>query len=151
MRLPLIVQVMGYAGLLPFVAGPLWLTLSPQTAPGWLDALWIDYVTLLAGFLAGTFWGFALPAVQGPNGVLGAFLAAILMGLTWLTMELPFGYRLYALCVVLLLLLIADFWRERTLDTVPGYFLLRTTLTAGSVAMIAWRIVLARFPGPPPI
>lgn len=147
MRLPLIVQVMGYAGLIPFVAGPLWLQVSPATAPAWLDAMWIDYVTLLAAFLAGTFWGFALPAVQGPEGVLGAFIAAVLMILTWFTMPLPFGYRLYAIAVVLLLLLIADFWRERTLDTIPSYFLLRTTLTAGSVAMIAWRIAMSHFPG----
>jgi hypothetical protein len=142
MRLPLIVTLLGYAGLLPFVAGPLWLTVSPQSAPAWLDQVWIDYVTLLAAFLAGTFWGFALPAIQGPNGLLGAFIASLLMLAIWLTMELAFDLRLYALAVVFALLLLADFWRERTLDTLPGYFMLRTTLTAGSIAAIAWRILL---------
>src|SRR5690349_17129261 len=122
MRLPLIVSLLGYAGLLPFVAGPLWLTLAPGSAPAWLDQVWINYVTLLAAFLAGTFWGFALPAIQGPDGLLGMFIAAVLMLLIWLTMTLSFKVQLLSLAVVLALLLLADFWRERTLDTLPGYF-----------------------------
>jgi hypothetical protein len=147
MRLPLIVTLLGYAGLLPFVAGPAWLTFAPATAPAWLDPFWINYVTLLAAFLAGTFWGFALPAVQGPAGMLGIFIASMLMLLTWLAMSLAFGVRLYALAVVFLLLLIADFWRERTLDTLPGYFALRSTLTVGAIATIAWRIAMSNLPG----
>jgi hypothetical protein len=147
MRLPLIVVMLGYAGLLPFVAGPLWLTVSSADAPAWLDPSWLNYVTLLAAFLAGTFWGFALPAVQGPAGILGMFIASMLMLLTWLAMSLQFGTRLYALAVVFLLLLIADFWRERTLDTLPGYFALRSTLTVGALATIAWRVAMAHFPG----
>src|SRR5258708_27092656 len=114
MRLPLIVTLLGYAGLIPFVLGPLWLSVSPASAPVWLDRAWIDYVTLLAAFLAGTFWGFALPAVQGPNGILGMFIASLLMLLTWLTMVLAPEYQLYLLALVYLLQLLADFWRERT-------------------------------------
>ena len=142
MRLPLIVSLLGYAGLLPFVAGPLWLNLSPATAPAWLDQVWINYVTLLAAFLAGTFWGFALPAIQGPAGLLGMFIASVLLLLTWLTMTLSFKVQLLSLALVFTLLLLADFWRERTLDTLPGYFMLRTVLTAGSIAAIAWRLVI---------
>lgn len=142
MRLPMIVTLMGYAGLIPFLAGPLWLTASPGSAPAWLDSVWINYVTLLAAFLAGTFWGFALPAIQGPAGIFGMFIAAVLMLLTWVGMSFTGSYRLYALAVVFLLLLIADFWRERTLDTLPGYFALRSTLTAGAIAALAWRLAL---------
>jgi len=142
MRLPLIVTLLGYAGLIPFVLGPAWLTFAPETAPAWLDRAWTDYVTLLAAFLAGTFWGFALPAIQGPNGILGVFIASALMLLTWVTMVLAPAYQLYLLALVFLLQLLADFWRERTLDTLPGYFRLRTTLTAGAIATIAWRLVL---------
>ena len=142
MRLPLIVTLLGYAGLIPFVLGPLWLTVSPATAPAWLDRAWVDYATLIAAFLAGTFWGFALPAIQGPSGILGMFIATGLMLLTWLTMVLPLAYELYLLALVFLLQLLADFWRERTLDTLPGYFLLRVTLTAGAIATLGWRIAL---------
>ena len=143
MRLPLIVILLGYAGLIPFVIGPAWMTFAPETEPTWLDFVWVNYVTLLAAFLAGTFWGFALPAVQGPNGLLGIFMASVLMLLTWVTMSLVLPYELYALAGVFALLLLADLWRERTLDTLPGYFRLRTTLTAGAIGAIAWRLVIA--------
>ena len=142
MRLPLIVSVLGYAGLVPFLLGPAWLQFAPGTAPDWLDRAWINYVALLAAFLAGTFWGFALSAIQGPAGVLGAFAAAALMLLAWGAHLLPHPFQLYALAGVFGLLLLADFWRERTLDTLPGYFLLRTVLTAGAIAAIAWRLAL---------
>jgi hypothetical protein len=143
MRLPLIVTLMGYVGLIPFVIGPLWLTIAPGTVPYWLDRAWLQYVTLIAAFLAGTFWGFALPAIEGPSGILGLFIASVLLVLTWVTMVLGPGYQLYMLAVVFLLQLLADFWRERTLDTIPGYFRLRASLTAGAIVAIAWRLALA--------
>ena len=142
MRLPRIVVLLGYAGLLPFVIGPLWVMAAPSSAPLWLDDAWTGYVTLLAAFLAGTFWGFALPAIEGPNGILGVFLASALLLLTWVTMVVAPGYQLPLLALVFLLQLLADYWRERTLDTIPGYFRLRATLTIGSIAAIAWRLLL---------
>lgn len=142
MKLPRIVLLLGYAGLIPFLAGPLWLTISPNGAPDWLDHVWMSYVTLIAAFLAGTFWGFALMAAAGPAGRLGIFIASALMLLTWVAMWLPFRLQLYGLALVFLLLVLADFWRERTLDTIPGYFMLRTTLTVGVLVAIAWRLLL---------
>lgn len=141
MRLPLTVTLMGYLGLVPFVLAPLWLSVSPATAPAWLDDVWLHYVTLIAAFLAGTFWGFALPAVEGAAGVLGMVIAAGLLGCTWLAMSLP-QVQVELLAVVFLLLLVADFWRERVLDTVPGYFRLRATLTVGAIFALAWRLML---------
>lgn len=146
MRLPLLVVILGYAGLLPFFAGPLWLAFAPDSAPAWLDRAWAAYATLLAAFLAGTFWGFALPAIEGPSGQLGVFIASLLMLLTWLTMLAGFRVELYGLAIVFALLLLADFWRERTLDTIPGYFKLRSTLTVGAIAAIAWRIAMGTLP-----
>jgi len=142
MRLPLIVILLGYAGLIPFVIGPAWLAFSPGTAPEWLSAGWAGYVTLLAAFLAGTFWGFALPAIEGPNGMLGMFIASALLVLTWVTMVVTSVWQLYLLALVFLLQLLADYWRERTLDTIPGYFKLRATLTVGAIASIAWFLAL---------
>lgn len=141
MRLPLIVILMGYAGLIPFLLAPLWLTLSPATAPAWLDHVWVQYVVLIAAFLAGTFWGFALPAIEGPAGIAGMLIAAVLLGVIWLATSLP-ALELHLLAVVFLMLLIADFWRERVLDTVPGYFRLRVALTVGAIVAVAWRIAL---------
>jgi hypothetical protein len=142
MRLPWLVSALGYAGLIPFLLGPAWLTFAPASAPEWLDAAWAGYVTLLAAFLAGTFWGFALPAIEGPNGLLGMFIASVLLLLTWVTMVMTSVWQLYLLALVFLLQLLADYWRERTLDTIPGYFQLRVMLTAGALLSIGWFLAL---------
>lgn len=142
MKLPKVVLALGVAGLLPFLAGPLWLTLERASAPAWLDRAWLSYVVLVAAFLAGSFWGFALPAVEGAAGLAGVLIASLLMLLTWVAMQLPGEAQLLGLTLVFLLLLIADLWRERTLDTIGGYFALRTMLTVGVLAAIAWRWAL---------
>ena len=142
MKLPGWVLLLGFAGLAPFLAGPLWLTLSPQTAPEQIDRLWLLYGALIASFMAGTFWGFALPAVQGAEGAVGILLASILMLATWVVAALPFAMALPALGGLFLLLLLADYWRERTLGEVEGYFRLRAMLTVGVIAAVAWRILL---------
>lgn len=139
MQLPPTVLLLGYSGLIPFLLGPAWLSLSPGTAPHWLDAAWLSYVALIASFMAGTFWGFALPAAQGPAGLLGLVISVVLMLLAWVATLLPFAPAMALLALVYLLLLAADFWRERVLDTVGGYFALRSTLTIGVLAAMAWR------------
>lgn len=143
MDLPRAVLMLGYSGLIPFLIGPLWLTLSPGTAPQWLDVAWLSYVALIASFMAGTFWGFALPASQGPAGQLGLVIAVLLMLLAWVATLLPFALSLGLLTIVYLLLLVADFWRERVLDTIGGYFRLRTGLTLGVLVAMAWRYSLS--------
>jgi hypothetical protein len=70
------------------------------------------------------------------------FIASALLLLTWVTMVLTSVWQLYLLALVFLLQLLADYWRERTLDTIPGYFKLRATLTVGAIASIAWFLVL---------
>ena len=140
MRLPLTVILLGLAGLLPMFAGPVWWSFMPQTAPGWLPQVWITYVALVASFMSGTFWGFALPAIEGTEGQIGVLIASLLMIATWVVMAFPADAALYGLIGVYLLQLLADFWRERTLGSVIGYFGLRTGLTVGAIAAIAWRL-----------
>lgn len=140
MRVPVWVSTLGYLGLFPFLAGPGWLMFSPDPAPVWLDRAWWMYTALLAAFLSGTFWGFALPMALGPAGSLGLVIASVLMGMTWIALMLPFESSLYALMAIFLLLLAADLWRERVLDTIPGYLALRSILTVGAIAAIAWRL-----------
>lgn len=143
MRLPLPVTALGYAGLIPFLVGPAWLSLSPATVPDWLDAVWLSYCALIAAFMAGSMWGFALPACEGAAGLAGLIIAMALMLLTWFATALPFRPALGVLACAYLLLLAADFWRERVLGTVGGYFALRATLTAGVLVALAWRYTIS--------
>jgi hypothetical protein len=143
MNLPPMVLALGYAGLLPFFIGPAWLALAPASVPTWLDMAWMRYVAMIASFMAGTFWGFALPAAQGPAGQLGLAISIVLTLLAWVATLLPFGPSLALLAGVFLLLLVADFWRERVLDTLGGYFALRSALTVGVLLSIAWRFSIS--------
>ncbi len=142
MKLPPVVFLLGFAGLLPCFADPLWLSFAPASAPAWLDHLWITYVALVASFMAGTFWGFSAPAAQGVNGLLGLLIASLLMLLTWGAAVLPFKAAAGALALVYVLQIAAEVWRERALDTIPGYFRLRAQLTVGVVAALLWRLAL---------
>ena len=143
MKLPRLVLLMGYAGLIPFLVGPAWLTFAPDTAPQWLDFVWHGYVAMIASFMAGTFWGFALPAIEGSAGKLGLAISMVLMLLAWVALALPFRLSLMLLVGVFVLLLVADIWRERMLGTIDGYFALRTTLTVGVAIAIIWRLALS--------
>lgn len=133
---------LGLSGLIPFFAGPLWMTLAPATVPVWLDTVWWHYTAMVAGFMAGTFWGFALPLSRGTAGLTGLLIAAALMLISWAAMALPMRASLLVLALVFLLLLLADFWRERTLDSIEGYFRLRALLTLGVLVAISWRLLL---------
>ena len=141
-RLPPLVYVLGYAGLLPFVLGPAWLTAAPASAPPWLDTVWIGYAAMIASFMAGTLWGLALPTAEGPDGLVGMGLSTVLMLLAWAAASLPFAWSLPALAAVFVLLVLAEIWRERVLDPLSGYFGLRVSLTTGVVVCLAWRWLL---------
>ena len=142
MKLPPLIFALGYAGLIPFFAGPAWLSLAPATVPDWLDALWLSYVALIAAFMAGTFWGMAMFTAEGPEGQLGMVMSTVLMLLAWLATALPLKLELFALIGVFLLLALAEVWRERVLDPLSGYFRLRITLTVGVCIAIAWRLAI---------
>ena len=143
MRIPPFVLLISYSGLLPALAVPIWRLVSPDSLPDWSDGLWLSYIQLLAAFLAGTFWGFALPAMEGVAGMAGMVIAAALMLLTVAATQLGFEHSLQLLAGVFLLLLAAEFWRERFLGTIDGYFQLRAILTLSTVAAIGLRLFFA--------
>jgi hypothetical protein len=130
---------LGLSGLLPFIAGPLWLSVSPATAPTWLDELWRDYLAMIASFMAGTLWGFAMPRTRDGAGLAGLIAAVSLMLLSWAALALPLHPSLLLLGAVYLLLLLTDLLRERGQGSIRGYLRLRTILTAGVLTCTAWR------------
>jgi len=142
MKLPPLVFVLGFAGLLPCFIDPLWIATAPQSAPAWLDHVWLLYVALVAAFMAGTFWGFSAPAAQGDAGKIGVLVASALVLATLIAVALPFKSAVAALAAVYLMQLAAEYWRERALDTIPGYFRLRVQLTVGAVAALSLRLAL---------
>lgn len=142
MKLPPLVFVLGFAGLVPCFVDPLWLLISPMSAPAWLDAAWLSYLALVAAFMAGTFWGFSAPAAQGRDGMIGLLIASALVLVSWVSLLLPFEAAVVAFAIVYAVQLAAEVWRERALDTIPGYFKLRVQLTIGVVAALMLRFFL---------
>ena len=71
------------------IAGPAWLAFSPGNAPDWLDSVWLSYCALIAAFMTGSMWGFALPACEGSAGKAALLMTMPLMLLPWLAMALP--------------------------------------------------------------
>jgi hypothetical protein len=142
MKLPPLLYVLGYAGLLPFVVGPLWLSIAPASAPLWLDRAWLLYAALIAAFMAGSFWGLALIVIENPAGQWGLLLSAAFMLLSWFSVLLPFPLSLAALTAVFVMLAAAEIWRERVLDRSNSYFRLRMVLTIGVLACVVWRYLL---------
>src|SRR3546814_20250514 len=108
MRLPSLLYVLGYAGLLPFIAGPLWLSVSPTTAPLWLDQAWLLSAALIAAFMAGSFRGLALIVIEDPAGPLGLLMSAAFMLLGWFSILVPFALSPASLTAVFLLLARAE-------------------------------------------
>lgn len=143
MKLPALVAALGYAGLLPFLVMPLWLTLLPQAMSAAVEAAWLHYVAMVTIFLAGTFWGFALPASEGLVGRAGMSLAAGFAALAWLALLLPPRAALLGLAAVLLLQWLADVFLQRALGGVAGYLRLRGVLTLGACVGVGWWLLLS--------
>lgn len=141
MRLSPLAFCLGCSGLIPFLIGPAWHEFAPGSLPPWLDAMWFRYAAMIASFMAGSFWGFSLPVAEGTAGFIGLVISGVLMLLAWAATALPLAAALLALAVIFLLLLAAEVWRERVLDTVEGYFRLRLTLTFGVLLALGWRFV----------
>jgi hypothetical protein len=142
MKLPPLVFVLGFAGLLPCFAAPLWIVAAGRAVAPWLDHVWLLYIALVASFMAGTFWGFSAPAAQGRDGLIGLLVASALMLGTWIAVVLPFRAAIIALALVFVLQIAAELWRERALDTIPGYFRLRVQLTIGVLGALLLRFAL---------
>jgi len=122
--------VLGYTGLLPFVAGAwvLW-----QNEPGWrvlAGTAMVAYAVAIASFLGGLHWGLAMrgAARAGTHLVWGVVPAL----LAWLAALMPQAQALAALAGLLALCAVAD----RALlpaAGAAGWLRLRLRLTSGAV------------------
>ena len=126
-------RLLGYAGLIPFIAGAAWVWATRAAAPaGALAAFALEaYAATIVAFLGGVQWG---PALR--NG--GRDIASLVWGVVaqlaaWLALLLPSRPAL----VVLALLLAACFVFDRRMYGRAGladWLPMRLQLTVGAVA-----------------
>lgn len=112
---PPLALALGYAGLLPFLAGALltWIV-RPDAHPYVTDAL-AKYAALIAAFLGGMHWGLALrPAGDASSARLGWGVAVMLVA--WVAVLMP----PYAGLALLGALLVACYLVDRRAYAVAG-------------------------------
>lgn len=129
------VKVLAYAGWLPFFAGALanwWPSLPFATL--W-QVLLLPYAALIASFMAGSHWGFAVAARPLPQHEL--FIAIGFMLFSWPLLLLPESLALPALWLIFAGLLTTE-PRLRRLGLIStAYFQLRVRLTIGVLLALA--------------
>jgi len=144
---PMLIQALGYAGLLPFAAGVLMLLIPGLPLPEGFGAGWLlAYGAVIATFLGAVHWGAALAgryeAGQAERAAVWAVMPSIL---AWITLLLPAAWALP--CQVLLFGLILGVDRRYGARLVwPGYYRrLRTILSTTVMILlgIAWLAPLA--------
>lgn len=139
--LPMTLQGLAYAGLLPFFAGALagWFPSVPF-AP-LLQALLVPYAALIASFMAGSHWGIAVTARPLPRMEL--LFAVIFMLFSWPLLLLPDVLALSGLLLIFAGLLATEPRLLRHGLVSRPYFRLRLTLSIG--VLFALALALLRY------
>ncbi len=121
----------GYAGLLPFVAGaltPLW-----AGAPAWATAAWLAYGLIILAFMAGSQWGAALGWPSAPGSWWARSVAAPLVA--WPLAFAQPVFQAYGLALLFGELTMLDRELAAAGRYPPGYLRLRWQLS--SVVIVA--------------
>ena len=128
-KIPPLVKLLGYAGLIPFVGCAIAVWLNPSIPFNWLEAL-LTYGASILSFLGGLHWAFAmlLKLSQGEKNY--RYLWSVMPSLiAWVSFML---HPLEA-TVVLILGFLLQLWQDRILwqsAQIPKwYFVLRYQLT----------------------
>lgn len=133
------IRILGYAGLLPFLALP-WLHGQPVLAdPQRVLLLFQCYSCLILGFMAGVLW----PALEQPEGPQRRALLAVAFPVASLAaFALLPGLSLLLQGLLFLLLRIAERVAAMDMLYMPAYRSLRWQLTLVVVACHAWMFIL---------
>jgi hypothetical protein len=123
-------QLLGYAGLLPFIGITLLLLSKPYHQAYWQHAL-LSYGAVILTFVGALHWAFAMQARDIPHTAQrNLYVWSVIPSLAaWLVLLLPYGYG----CGLLVLFFVMALWRDWVLTHVlvlPDWYLpLRKTLT----------------------
>ena len=135
------VALLGYGGLLPFIALALLLPFSLEYRPLWSVAL-VTYGAVILSFVGALHWGFAmtvqdLSAEQRRDRFIWALVA-------WAATLLP----VFGGCLLLIVGFVAHYWQDRQLFRVislPDWYLpMRLRLTSvASLCLLLGAVVMA--------
>jgi len=131
---------LGYAGLLPFVAGALGIALLDGEPRAFAARALLAYGAVILSFLGAVHWGTELARTE--RGAAGRLAAGVLPSLAgWLALLLPQRHGL-----ALLVAALGAFWlyEHRVLGASrlpPGYLDLRRNLTLAACSLLALGLI----------
>lgn len=129
---PLLAQWLGYAGLVPFIAGALELWLLPGVMVAFIERALLTYAAVILSFMGAVHWGLAMRSSSDlTNLQLGLSVVPALVG--WVILMLPPLFAYPAFILSFLGLLVADLQAVRTRLAPRWYAGLRLHLTIGVV------------------
>ena len=139
------VALLGYGGLLPFIALALLLPFSLEYRPLWSVAL-VTYGAVILSFVGALHWGFAmtvqdLSAEQRRDRFIWSVIPALV---AWAATLLPVSWG----CLLLIVGFVAHYWQDRQLFRVislPVWYLpMRLRLTSvASLCLLLGAVVMA--------
>jgi hypothetical protein len=128
-KVPLLASVLGYAGLIPFVAGAVLLWTTPAVHHGYLRAVLQSYAAIILAFMGAIHWGLAMRDEKLVSRTqLGLSVLPALSG--WLALAwLPVQQIYLVLIIAFIILAMADVRATRLGLTPQWYPKLRMPLT----------------------
>lgn len=140
-RVPGAALVLGWLGLLPFVAGAVMLWVG---GPGWMEAALRYYAAAILAFIGGIHWGLAIADSKAPlsfEGKLQLALSVIPALVAWVALMRPVEASLLIMAFAFLLLLVGDMLATIAGEAPGWYPRLRIPLTVGvilSLLLATW-------------
>ncbi len=130
--IPVLALVLGYAGLVPFLAGAVELWLLPGFMTDFVEAALLAYAAGILSFMGAIHWGLAMRSHRDiVNLQLGLSVVPALLG--WLALMLPVTLAYPLLIVAFLALYFFDLQAVRLSMAPLWYPTLRLPLTVGAV------------------
>ena len=138
---PAIALILGWAGVLPFWALALALTLGLEV-PGIANvpAALVAYAAIILSFMAGVHWGLAMRAPDAPDGPAATrlmMLSVVPAIIAWFAVLAAAQTALLILALLFTALLPVDLWAISHRLAPPWYRPLRLQLTAAVLAALA--------------
>lgn len=128
-------NVLGLAGLIPFVVLAALTLVGPGAWQDWVSTALIAYGAVILSYLGGITWGLAITRRQLNDPLYLASMAPFFAA--WIALLLPVFMGLILLMVAFLGALINDYLIKRDGLAPEWFFTLRVTLTAIVVASLA--------------
>lgn len=131
---PKIAKILGYAGLIPFIALALAVWIAPSPYPTILANMQVIYGGIIVSFLGAVYWGIGIEN-NGPDWLFVWAVAPAILAWGGLIIGLQIGYPIIILGLLVAAVIDGLTLKSGIID--KDYFIFRRNLTILAVASLA--------------